>query len=138
MLNSRAVVVSSLIVCLALVAGCVERELTITSEPAGALVYFADEEIGRTPMTVPFTWYGDYEVILRLAGYQTLHTHTNINPPIYDIWPWDLVSQTMVPWTYHCRVERHYQLDPLTLPPDEELRHRADQLRTRAFTPVDD
>jgi len=135
---AKAVTIGTVLGSLVFAAGCVERELTITSEPAGALVYFADEEIGRTPMTVPFTWYGDYEVILRLEGHQTLATHTNITPPIYDIWPWDLVSQAMVPWTYHYRVERHYELAPLVLPPDDALRRHADQLRTRAFQPVDD
>jgi len=110
-------------------AGCVERRLTITSEPAGALVYFADEEIGRTPLTVDFTWYGDREVILRMAGYRTLQTHTVIGPPWYDIPPWDLISQAFVPWTYHYRVDRHYELEPLTVPPADELIDRAVRFR---------
>ncbi len=45
-----------------LAGGCVERTVTITSEPDNALVYLNDEEIGRTPVTVSFTFYGVYDV----------------------------------------------------------------------------
>jgi hypothetical protein len=44
--------------------GCVERTISITSEPEGALVYLNDEEVGRTPVSVPFTFYGVYDVRL--------------------------------------------------------------------------
>ena len=117
-------------------AGCVERQLSITSDPAGALVFLADEEIGRTPLTVDFTWYGDYEVILRQDGYKTLKTHTRINPPVYDIPPWDLVSQAFVPWTYRYHVQRHYTMDPLALPDDEALIRRAEELQARMGSPA--
>ncbi len=42
--------------------GCVERTISISSEPSGALVHLNDEEVGRTPLTVPFTFYGTYSV----------------------------------------------------------------------------
>lgn len=45
-------------------AGCVERVISITSEPSGSLVHLNDEEVGRTPLTVPFTFYGVYDVRL--------------------------------------------------------------------------
>ena len=54
--------------------GCVERFITVTSKPAGAIVWLNDEEVGVTPVTVPFTWYGEYGVVLRKEGYQTLKT----------------------------------------------------------------
>ncbi len=120
-------------VCL---SGCVERRLKITSDPPGALVYLANDEVGRTPLTMPFTWYGDYEVILRLEGYEAKITHTNITPPIYDIPPWDLISQAFVPWTYRYNVSRHYELTPLTPPTEAELIERAMALRERNLQPV--
>jgi hypothetical protein len=55
------VLAGSLLAC----AGCVERKLTIASDPPGALTYINDTEVGRTPVTVPFLWYGDYDVRLR-------------------------------------------------------------------------
>src|SRR5688500_18580755 len=54
--------------------GCVVREMVIDSEPRGALVYLNDQEIGRTPLTKEFTWYGTYDAVVRLEGYETLKT----------------------------------------------------------------
>jgi hypothetical protein len=119
----------------AVLTGCVERRLTITSDPAGALVYFADEEIGRTPLTVDFTWYGDREVILRMEGYQTLQTNWAISPPAYDIPPWDLFSQAFVPWTYRYNVSRHFEMESELLPTPDELIDRATQFQ--AAHPLD-
>jgi len=116
-------------------AGCVERALTITSEPEGALVFVSDVEKGRTPITVPFTWYGDYDIILRKDGCRTLKTHANITPPWYEVPPLDLFS-AMAPWTYRDQRYVHYRLDGLELPEDEELIRRADLLRQRNLEPV--
>jgi len=109
--------------CLA--CGCVEREFTFTSEPEGALVHVSDKEIGRTPVTMPFTWYGDYEIILRLEGHRTIKTHAKINPPWYEYPPIDLLSQ-IAPWTYHDRRHLHYEMAKLTAATDEELIERAE------------
>ncbi len=49
---------------MAVAGGCVERTIHITSDPSGALVHLNDEEVGRTPVTVPFTFYGVYSVRL--------------------------------------------------------------------------
>ena len=121
---------STIALCLVLAAvgGCVEREMTITSEPEGALVFVSDVEIGRTPVTIPFMWYGDYDVLLRYQGYQTLKTHAQIIPPIYEIPPFDLLSH-LAPWTYHDRRYLHFKLEELQLPSDKELTDRAEQLR---------
>lgn len=115
--------------------GCVERELIIISEPAGAIVFVSDVEVGRTPVTVPFTWYGDYDIILRRDGHKTLKTHENISPPIYEIPPLDLLS-AMAPWTYHDRRYLNYKLEKLVIPPDEELIRRAEELRKENLKPV--
>jgi hypothetical protein len=48
--------------------GCVQRHITITSEPEGALVYLNNNEIGRTPITTDFTYYGNFDVQLRKEG----------------------------------------------------------------------
>lgn len=64
--------------------GCVERRLMITSEPPGALVYLNDQEVGRTPLEVPFTWYGTYDVRLEREGYQTLQTEQVAEQPWWE------------------------------------------------------
>jgi len=108
----------------------------ITSAPAGALVFVSDVEVGRTPVTVPFTWYGDYDIILRLDGHETLKTHANINVPIYEIPPFDLLSH-MAPWTYRDYRYLHFDLQKLVLPSDEELIEAADALEKRNREPVE-
>mgnify|MGYP006295135311 CR=1 FL=1 len=116
--------------------GCVERTMTITSDPPGALVTLSREEVGRTPVTVPFTWYADYEVILRHQGYETLKTHWQVTPPIHDVFPLDLLSE-LAPWTYRVERTAHFEMDKLDPPTDQELLERAEELRRRNEMPVE-
>lgn len=118
----------------AALCGCVEREITITSEPEGALVLLSDREVGRTPVTVPFTWYGDYDVIVRHEGYQTLKTHAEIAPPWYEVPPLDLFSH-MAPWTYRDRRYLTYKLEKLALPDDGTLIKQAEEMRKETLSP---
>ena len=115
--------------------GCVERKMVITSEPAGALVYVSQVEIGRTPVTLPFTWYGDYDITLRLDGYQTLDTHANLRMPVYEIPPLDLFS-AMAPWTYRDTRYLNFGLEPLQPPTDKELIDRALDMAQEVAAPV--
>jgi len=113
-----------------LLSGCVKRTLLIESDPPGALVYLNDEEVGRTPVTVPFTWYGTYDVRLEMAGYRTLHTEQELAQPWWEHPGPDLFAE-MVP---DKRVERQWSfaLAPAT-PADEvdtdELLDHAAQMR---------
>src|SRR5262245_37221759 len=88
-----------------LMAGCIERTVTIRTEPEDALVYLNDDEVGRSPVTVPFTWYGDYDVIIRKEGYDTLKTHHRLETPWYDLPGIDLFTETLLPFTIHDRRE---------------------------------
>jgi hypothetical protein len=81
------------LLALSLLAGCAQRTVDITSEPSGALVYLNGEEIGRTPLRYDFTWYSDYDVILRKDGYETLKTHHKTDPPLLFIPPLDLIGE---------------------------------------------
>ncbi len=112
------------------VVGCVRRELEITSEPAGAVVYVSDIEVGRTPVVVPFTYYGDRDVILRLNGYDTLVTNLNLTAPWYEYPGIDLFSE-IAPWTYYDKRYAHYTLAPLEPTSREELIERAEEMARR-------
>ncbi len=86
-------------------AGCVERTISITSEPSGALVYLNDEEVGRTPVTVPFTYYGKYDVRLQKPGYSPLWTSGDAVAPWWEFPGPDLVGELMgnkvkIDWNY--------------------------------------
>lgn len=109
-------------------AGCVEREWTLRTEPAGAIVWVSGVEKGRTPVTIDFTWYGEYEVIFRKEGYETLKTTVKLDPPPYEYLGADFFSE-IAPWTYHDRRETLHTLNPRKDPPTDELIRRAEQLR---------
>jgi hypothetical protein len=126
MIRKRAIFI---LVCLAatVAGGCVEREMTITSEPAGAVVEVSGEEIGLTPVRHRFTWYGDYRIVLRKDGYETIKAHAQINPPLYEYPPLDLLS-ALAPWTYHDKRYLHYTLEEPEPVSDEDLIRRAVEL----------
>ena len=114
--------------------GCLEREMTITSEPPGALVTLNQVEIGRTPVTTPFKWYGDYDVRLELDGHKSIHTHAGINPPIQEVPPFDLFSE-LAPWTFRDRRYLNYKMEELVLPDEDQLIRRAEELRAKNLQP---
>jgi hypothetical protein len=73
--------------------GCVQRQLTVTSTPPGALLYLNGVEVGRTPLTRDFTWYGVYDVELRKDGYQTLKTTGDVKAPWWQWVPLDFFAE---------------------------------------------
>ena len=84
----------SLVLALAslVLAGCIERELTVNTVPTGAVVTLNDEEIGQSPVSTNFQWYGDYNVRISKAGYETLVTHQKIKRPLHDYFPLDFFA----------------------------------------------
>jgi hypothetical protein len=87
---------SWLVLAVFLLSGCgVQRRMVMVSNPPGALVYLNGEEIGRTPLTRDFLWYGNYDVILRKAGYVTARTTTQVNPPWWQWIPLDFFAELM-------------------------------------------
>ena len=113
-------------------AGCVERTLTITSTPPGALVTLNDIEVGRTPLSKDFTWYGTFDAQVRKEGYQTLNTQTPVIAPIWQWMPIDLIAE-LVPLRLHDVHEVNYTLKPISdqqIDP-EAIVQRAQGLRER-------
>jgi hypothetical protein len=117
-----------------MLTGCGDpaREITITSDPPGALVIVSDIEKGRTPVTFPFTWYGDYDIIVRMDGYETLKTHRNIIPRWCDVPPIDLFGR-LLPADKRFL---HFELTERKEPSVEELIQRAEHLKQRNLEPV--
>lgn len=110
--------------------GCVRRKLLITSDPPGALVYRNDQEVGRTPIEVPFTWYGTSDIRLEKAGYAPLWTTAKATAPWWDRPGIDLLAEAgrdrtvQIPW--------HFELEPAIIAEEVDvdalLRH-AGQMR---------
>jgi len=110
-------------------AGCVERKLTINTEPQGALVLLNDEQIGTSPVTVSFNWYGDYSIRARKEGFETLETHRDLPAPWYDHFPFDFFAQVVYPGRIVDNYEWTFNLAPRTDPTREELIQKGDAIR---------
>jgi len=107
--------------------GCLERTIVVTSEPPGAVVWLNDQELGRTPVETDFTFYGTYDVRLRLEGYEPLVTSRVASAPIYEVPGLDIFAEA-VPAKIATRLEWHFDLVPL---PERAQGADAGQLRTR-------
>ena len=90
--------------------GCVERTITVQSDPAGALVYLNEEEIGRTPVKRDFSWYGTYSVAVRKPGYLSIKTKADVPPPFYQWPPFDLIAE-LIPFEITDSHELNYTLE---------------------------
>ncbi|MEX2671699.1 MAG: PEGA domain-containing protein [Phycisphaeraceae bacterium] len=97
--------------------GCVQRTLHITSEPAGALVHLNDEEVGRTPLSVPFIFYGKYDVRLAIDDHEPLWTTARARAPWWEYPGPDLVAE-LIPGA-RSNIRWHFALTPA--PPAEEV-----------------
>ncbi len=112
------------------VTGCVERSMKISSDPEGARVFVNDEEVGLTPVKLSFLWYGDYDIVLRKEGYETLKTNHRVRAPWYQWPPFDLIAETLVPGTIRDEHELPlYELTPLERPDVSGVVQRAEELR---------
>ncbi len=128
-----------------LAGGCarIERTITVTSEPADALVYLNDQEVGRTPVTRTFKWYGTYDVEIRKEGFEPLKTTAAVIAPWWQFPPVDFAAE-FVPGTHEDHRKFNYVLRQPALQEEDPalLIRRGEQLRDRLEsgqrTPVPD
>jgi hypothetical protein len=125
-MNGRTMSVATLIILAGVLTGCVQRTISLTSRPTGALVYLNDEEVGRTPVTVSHLFHGVYSVRLELDGHKPLWTKRKTEAP----W-WEMPGPDLVAEMFDARVEQkwHFDLEPVGEPDLDALGERADQLR---------
>ncbi|MGD0078395.1 MAG: PEGA domain-containing protein [Sedimentisphaerales bacterium] len=112
--------------------GCVERRLAINTNPSGAQVLLNDEDIGVSPVTTTFKWYGNYNITIRKAGCETLNTHQKLNPPWYDYFPFDFFAQVLYPGRIVDSYQWSFNLKPSTEPSRDKLINEAEQLKQKA------
>jgi hypothetical protein len=113
----------------ALFGGCVERKLTIKTEPQDAVVFLNDEEIGVSPVTVSFQWYGEYRVRIEKQGYETLKTYRSLAPPLHDHPPFDFFAQNLWPDRIVDSYEWTFTLSPQSEISREQLIENAEELK---------
>lgn len=125
-----------LLIAFSCLGGCVRRRLTVRSNPPGALVFIDGQEIGRTPVATPFTYYGTRNFRLVKDGFETFSVNQRFPAPWYQVPPLDFVSENLVP--HELRDERVVSFDLVpkaNVSMDEVLIH-AEQLRNQV-RPVD-
>ena len=66
------------------------------------------KDVGYTPTSIDYTWYGTREVQLLKDGYETQTQLIDINPPWYQRFPLDFFSDNFL--GTHIRDHRRYDL----------------------------
>ncbi|MBX3363160.1 MAG: PEGA domain-containing protein [Phycisphaeraceae bacterium] len=111
--------------------GCAsDRRLIVTSDPPGARIWLNDTEIGRTPASASFKFYGVYDVRLEAPGHEPLHTRRRVEAPLYEYPVIDLVAMA-VPGRRRHHVAWHFELEP-AIEQDSTAEHLQTELLDRA------
>lgn len=119
----------------ACMAGCVERRYTVRTDPPGALVMVNHEEIGASPVSRSFIYYGDREVEVSADGYQTKRVVVPVNAPWYDNLLTEWFTENLVPWTIRDERDINVRLEPEQPGSNGDLVGRAQALRNQASVP---
>jgi hypothetical protein len=126
--------------CLPMFVGCVERRMTIRSNPSNALVVLDGQEVGFTPVSVPFHYYGVRQIKLVKDGYETKIVRQHVTPPWYQRLGFDFVSEVLIPWRIRDERdyglnENEYVLQPKAMVSQDRLLQRAEEVRLAAHNP---
>lgn len=127
--SRRFVLVFALLLTL---PGCVHRRATIRTEPPGAQVLVGDREIGYSPASFDFTWYGTEEVTLRKDGYEIETHYVKLRRPWYQVPPLDLITDHFSPGRIKDQQDFFFKLRPRQLVPANQLLERGNALRSEA------
>ena len=112
--------------------GCVQRRMTIRSNPPGALVYVDDYPLGSTPVSHDFVYYGTRKIRLVKDGYETLTVRQPFPVPWYEIFPLDFVTENISPWEVRDERVVDLAMQPAASTPAELVVSRAEQVRLAA------
>jgi hypothetical protein len=134
---SRWAAVGLLGILPALLGGCVERALSIRTDPPGAKVSMDDRRVGASPVDVPFIWYGQRRMAIEMPGYQGVQEIVVLDPPWWQYLGLDFVTDVLLPFTLTDRREVTYVLERAEASPQEleEVKQRARELRERSGLP---
>lgn len=118
-----------LLCCAIACSGCVRRRLTVRTSPPGALVFVDGQEIGRTPVSTPFIYYGTRNFRIMKDGFETIDVNQPIPAPWYQIPGIDFFAENLVPQEIRDERVVDFELVPKTISPPSEVLIQADQLR---------
>ena len=109
-----------------------------SDDPAGrALVVSNGEEIGISPASRSFVYYGERDITLYKDGYKTRRIIEKMDAPWWDNRITEFFTETLVPFTIRDDREYVYKLEP-EVPTDEpKLLQDAEACRYHASTPAE-
>ena len=116
-------------------AGCVQRRLTIRSNPPGALVYVDNYEIGTTPVSTDFIYYGSRQIRLVKDGFETLTVLQPVPTPWYQYFPIDFFAENVVPGEIRDERVLDFVLTPQIIAQGDQLLQRGEDLRRTTRVP---
>ena len=116
--------------------GCVERWIQVRTDPPDATVWVDDQVVGKTPLDIPYTWYGKRLLAVERKGYAQVREIVALNPPWWQYFPLDFISENLVPYPILDRREFHYQLMPRKVVNSDKLLQDAQELRNRGAAVV--
>ncbi|MGQ0633548.1 MAG: PEGA domain-containing protein [Planctomycetaceae bacterium] len=109
------------------------RRLTVRSEPAGAAVLIDGEEVGFTPVSIDYTYYGTREITLVKDGYRTATLFQKVPTPWYQVLPLEFVTDNLALTQIRDKREVLYTLEPDQIPATDQVLERARNLRSNAM-----
>ncbi len=98
-------------------------------------MFAENKEIGFTPVSFDFTYYGTRELTLVKDGYETLTVYPEVRKPWYQYFPIEFVADNFSPVKINNRHEFNYQLQPQVILPNDEILIRGWELRNAAQIP---
>lgn len=112
--------------------GCVRRRMLIRTNPPGAAVYVDKQEIGISPISTDYIYYGTREIEATADGYETVNIMREFKPPVYQ-WPViDFFAETL--WPFELRDQRTIDIEmpPARARSREELTAAGEAMRIQA------
>ena len=100
------------------------------------MVIIDDQEIGMTPVSTYFTYYGTRKIKLIKPGFETATALENMRPPWYQIPPLDFFAENFAGREIRDERVLDFQLQPQRLISNQELLDRASALRGGALQGV--
>lgn len=114
--------------------GCVERQLTLVTDPPGAKAYYNNACVGTTPTTFNYTFYAAPDLRFEKDGYETMRVVQPLRTPVYQKFPLDFFSEVLYPGTIRDRQSFTYKLAPRVKPDLDLLMDRAKELRDETLS----
>ena len=108
----------------------------MTSAPPGANVTIDGTPVGRTPISsLPYVHTGRRLVEVELAGYQRQAAMEPIGGPWYCQFPFDFVTELLIPYPFQAEHSLSYVLEERELTESEQLVANAKELKGQSTQP---